>query len=260
MTAASTLNSREIARLAHALDEAQSCGRDLVSLAQTVDMGAADAYRIQDALLERRLSRGERLTGLKLGFTSEEKMRQMGVADVIVGRLTDEMRVDSGGQLRLDRFIHPKAEPEVAYRLSHDVDLDAPQINIEQCIDAVAPAIEIIDSRYRDFRFTYTDVIADNTSAAAYVIGKWQEVRSVAGLAVRIEVGDQSTAGSTSAILGDPIRALHRLLDMCRRTRMPMRAGHVVLAGAATAAIPLTAGIVRCEIEGLGEAHLRTVA
>lgn len=223
-------------------------------------MSATDAYRIQDVLLGLKRSRGEHLTGLKLGFTSEEKMKQMGVSDVIVGQLTDAMRVVDGGDLRLDRFIHPKAEPEIAYRLSQDVDLDDPDVDIEECVDAVAPAIEIIDSRYRDFRFTYTDVIADNTSAAAYVIGEWQRPRNVAGLPVRLEAGAASADGSTDAILGDPARALNALLEMCRRTRMPLSAGHVVLAGAATAALPLTAGVASCDIVGLGHVTVRAVA
>ncbi len=156
---------------------------------------------------------------------------------MIVGRLTDAMCVEDGGRVDLHRFIHPKIEPEVAYRLARDIDLDDPAVDIESCVDAVAPAMEIIDSRYRDFRFTYTDVVADNTSAAAYVIGPWQSMRSAGDLAVRLEAGGQAVDGSTAAILDDPVNALHALLDMCRRRRIPLRAGDVVLAGAATAAI-----------------------
>ena len=128
------------------------------------------------------------------------------------------------------------------------------------CVDAVAPAMEIIDSRYRDFRFTYTDVVADNTSAAAYVIGPWQSMRSAGDLAVRLEAGGQAVDGSTAAILDDPVNALHALLDMCRRRRIPLRAGDVVLAGAATAAIPLSAGVARCEIAALGSVTVEGIA
>ncbi|WP_031083715.1 2-keto-4-pentenoate hydratase [Streptomyces sp. NRRL WC-3549] len=245
--------------LAERLDTAQTSRTETPSLADTHEFGIDDAYAIQAALLARRAARGERPTGVKLGFTSKAKMAQMGVSDVIVGRLTDAMRVPDGGDLDLSRFIHPKVEPEVAYRLCRDVDPDDPATDIESCVDAVAPALEIIDSRYQDFRFTYGDVVADNTSAAAYVIGPWRPVESVSNRAVRLLAGTTVVTGSTAAILGDPVRALHALLDMCRRRNIPLRAGQAVLAGAATAAVPLTAGVTSCDVAGIGAVSVRGV-
>lgn len=243
--------------LAERLDTAQTGCTDTPSLADSHDVGIDDAYAVQAALLERRMARGERIVGVKLGFTSKAKMAQMGVSDVIVGRLTDAMRIADGDTFDLSRFIHPKVEPEVAYRLCRDVDLDDPLTDIESCVDAVAPALEIIDSRYRDFRFTYTDVVADNTSASGYAIGPWSPVASVANRAVRLRTEDAESVGSTAAILGDPVHALHALLDMCRRRGIPLRAGEVVLAGAATAALPLVAGVTECDVAGLGSVTVR---
>lgn len=207
---------RTVEALAERLDTAQTTRTDTPSLADTHAFGIGEAYAIQAALLARRQARGERVTGVKLGFTSKAKMAQMGVSDVIVGRLTDAMRVTNGGDLDLGRFIHPKVEPEVAYRICRDVDVDDPMTDIESCVDALAPALEIIDSRYRDFRFTYEDVVADNTSASAYVIGAWRPLESVPNRAVRLVGGGTEAVGSTAAILGDPVRALHALVDMCR--------------------------------------------
>lgn len=238
--------------LARRLDDAQQRRTDTPSLADDHTIDIDQAYRIQNELLELRTERGESIVGIKLGFTSEAKMAQMGVSEVIVGQLTDAMCVNDGGEIDLSEFIHPKIEPEVAYRLSKDVDFDDPNVDIEACVDAVAPAMEIIDSRYRDFRFTYTDVVADNTSAAGYVIGRWLPLQNVADRSVRMEVGDQTVLGSTEAILGDPARALHALLDIARRRRIPLRAGHVILAGAATAAVRLDEGVAQCSIDGLG--------
>ncbi|MFD8453614.1 MULTISPECIES: 2-keto-4-pentenoate hydratase [Streptomyces] len=254
MSTASTVEA-----LAERLDTAQTARTDTPSLADTHDFDIAVAYAVQAALVARREARGERVTGVKLGFTSKAKMAQMGVSDVIVGRLTDAMRIANGGDLDLGRFIHPKVEPEVAYRISRDVDLDDPTTDIESCVDALAPAMEVIDSRYRDFRFTYEDVVADNTSASAYVIGSWQPLQSVPNRAVRLVSGGTETVGSTAAILGDPVRALHALLDMCRRRSIPLRAGQVVLAGAATAAVPLTEGVTTCEVAGLGTVEVRVL-
>ncbi|MFJ5986888.1 2-keto-4-pentenoate hydratase [Lentzea sp. NPDC092896] len=208
------------------------------------DLTVEDAYAVQHALIALRERDGEFITGVKLGFTSEAKMRQMGVSEVIVGRLTSGMSGRTS-----ENLIHPKAEPEIAYRLSRDVDGTVP---ILECVDAVAAAIEIIDSRYEHFRFTYTDVIADNTSAAGYVIGPWQAMTDVGDRAVRLTAGSSIVEGSTSAILGDPANALVALEEVARKRNIPLKAGYVVLAGAATVALPLTGGQVECFIDGLG--------
>lgn len=248
-----------IGALAARLDDAQTYAADTPSLAGTHPLDIDDAYAVQAALLARRVARGERTTGVKLGFTSKAKMAQMGVSEIIVGRLTDAMCVADGGEVELARFIHPKVEPEVAFRLARDVDTGAPGTDITACVDAVAPALEIIDSRYRDFRFTYEDVVADNTSAAGYAIGPWLPVQDVPDLPVRLHGGNREILGSTAAILDGPSHALRALFDMARRRRIPLRAGDVVLAGAATEAIPLTPGVTACEITGLGRVSVRSV-
>jgi len=238
-----------------ALDRAQSGAVPVEQ--QGEPQSLEQAYALQSEVVGLRLSRGEQLVGVKLGFTSRAKMQQMGVSEVIVGSLTDAMRVADGGELRLDGLIHPRVEPEVAFRLSRDVDLDDPTLDVETCVDAVAPALEVIDSRYRDFRFSLTDVIADNTSAAAFVVGPWRPLTDVGNRAVRLVVdGSDVEIGSTAAVLGDPVRALHALVGLARRYGLPLRAGHVVLSGAATAAVPF-GGVVEARIAGLGSVTVR---
>lgn len=245
-----TTDTGAIEVAAERLDTAQHTAAAIEQL--PAGLTAADAYAIQDGVIARRLARGERPAGLKLGFTSEAKMAQMGVSEVIVGRLTDAMRVPDGGQVRLRRLIHPRVEPEVAFRIARDV---TPE-DAEPPVDAVAPALEIIDSRYRDFRFSLPDVIADNASSAGFVLGPWQPLGVDLGdLAVRLSVdGAAVETGSTSAILGHPTRVLPALLKIARRQGMALRAGHVILAGAATAAVPFPPARVEVHVTGLGTA------
>ncbi|WP_280462521.1 2-keto-4-pentenoate hydratase [Nocardia carnea] len=266
MTNSTTASPGDIEALARRLDNAQRTRADTPSLegdaSLGVDLDVDTAYLVQEALVGLRTMRGETVVGVKLGFTSKAKMAQMGVSDVIVGRITDAMQVADGGETDLRGYIHPKVEPEVAYRIGRDItlaDLDDPDTDIVACADAIAPALEIIDSRYRDFRFTYADVVADNTSAAGFAVGTWRPMREAADRAVRLRVGDEQTTGTTAAILGDPQAALHALLGMCRRRRIPLHAGYVVLAGAATAAMPLTEATVECEIAGIGTVSLTGV-
>ncbi|MFD2396542.1 hypothetical protein ACFSVJ_06500 [Prauserella oleivorans] len=81
---------------------------------------------MQAALVERRLARGERLTGLKMGLTSEAKMTQMGVDAPIWGRLTDAMHIPDGGSVSLAGRIHPRVEPELAFRIGRDASPGTP--------------------------------------------------------------------------------------------------------------------------------------
>lgn len=237
-----------------ALDEAQRRVRAVDQLDLGPDLAAA--YEIQRELVECRLGRGERLVGCKLGFTSKAKMAQMGVSEIIVGRLTDAMQVDDAAGVELSRFIHPRIEPEIAFRLGRDVAGG----DIVECVDAIAPALEIIDSRYRDFRFSLPDVIADNTSAAAFVVGDWQPVCDVADLPVRLLVdGIEVDAGSTAAILGHPLRALEQLVGLAARYGIGLHAGDVILAGAATAAVPFGEHRVVADVRGLGTASVRGI-
>lgn len=248
---------------AAALDTAQRTATSISQLSSEEEVGLDTAYATQHALIARRLARGERITGLKLGFTSKAKAQQMGVHDVILGTLTDAMRLDDDAVFDRRSAIHPRIEPEVAYLLATDIDGSAPGRPLSDLIAAVAPALEIIDSRYRDFRFSLADVVADNTSAAAYATGPWTPFDRAAALdnrAVLLEVdGRVSATGSTSAILGDPARAVAAAARLAARYGFALRAGMVLLAGAATAAVPLPdRGVVEASIAGLGRVGVRT--
>ncbi|WP_327037639.1 2-keto-4-pentenoate hydratase [Micromonospora maris] len=233
--------------LAARLDEAAVTRTTLAQFGADAGLDVATAYQVQDALVARRVGRGETVVGVKLGLTSRAKMTQMGVDEVIWGRLTDAMHISDGGTVDLSGHIHPKVEPEVAFLVEGGA------------IAAVAPAVELIDSRYRDFRFTLAEVIADNTSASGFVVGPWQPVPdNVDNLGVLLEVdGRVAQVGSTAAILGDPRRALPE----AARLAGELRDGWVLLAGAATAAVPLTPGAhVRVTVEQLGTVSLRASA
>jgi 2-oxo-3-hexenedioate decarboxylase len=248
--------------LEHAPGQLDAAQRTVVPVTQLPDdLSITDAYAVQHQVLALRFNRGEHLVGTKLGFTSKAKMTQMGVSDVIVGQLTDAMRVADGADVDLARFIHPRIEPEVAFRLVNEIDLDDPLADIESAVDAVAPALEIIDSRYRDFRFSLPDVIADNTSAAAFAVGPWRAAGvDVGNLAVELVVdGAVVECGSTAAILGHPLRALHALLSMARQHQFPLTAGQIVLAGACTAAGPFTASVVEAHVARIGRVSVRGV-
>lgn len=245
-----------IEEFATRLDEAATTRKPCAQLSTDHELSLDDAYAVQRELVERRLARGERHFGVKLGFTSKAKAAQMGVDDVIIGRLTSGMVLADGDELDLNTLIHPRAEPEVAFRIGRDV--EPGEVPGPDLVDAVAPAIEVIDSRYRDFKFSLADVVADNTSAAAVVLGQWQPLETgLDNRGVVFEVdGRIAGAGSTAAILGDPLRAIPAAVRMAQRYGLPLAAGTVLLAGAATPAVALEAGThVSATVSGLGRAR-----
>ncbi|MFB6625582.1 2-keto-4-pentenoate hydratase [Streptomyces sp. NPDC056374] len=241
-----------ITALAEALDTAAREGRPLAG-GGSGPKDTDEAYAVQEALVARRLAHGERLTGFKLGFTSRAKMRQMGVSDLIHGRLTDRMAIPDGGRVDTSALIHPRVEPEVAFLLG---DTLRPGGDPMAAVAAVAPALEVIDSRYHGFRFSLPEVIADNTSAAGYAVGPWSAPGDLDNLGVLLELdGRLAETGSTAAILGSPLRAL----AAAARLAGALEPGTVILAGAATAAVPLPPGThVRATVAGLGTVHLTT--
>jgi 2-oxo-3-hexenedioate decarboxylase len=146
-------------------------------------------------------------------------------------------------------------EPEVAFILGDDLAGDVSIPQAMSCVEAIAPALEIIDSRYENFRFSLADVIADNASSSGYVIGPWcspEEPIDNLGIVMTIN-GRMRQCGSTAAILGHPVRSLVHAARLAGLAGETLPAGWVVLAGAATAAEHLQAGDhVHCKFQHLG--------
>jgi 2-oxo-3-hexenedioate decarboxylase len=220
-------------------------------------------YEVQDLDRADRVTAGEHVVGAKLGLTSRAKQRTMGVAQPIVGFLTDTMQLsDADGEQVRGRTAQPRVEPEIAFRLARDLDAPLTPWTAEQAVDAVAVAVEVIDSRYAGFGFRLPDVVADNTSAAGFLVGPWTSPRqagdlATAGCILSVD-GTVAQTATGAAILGHPLRALVHLSEHLARRGERLSAGAVVLAGALTDAVPVRPGVVyRAEIRGLGAVEFR---
>lgn len=253
-----------LTELARIVDEAARTATAIPQLTETLpDLSVEDAYAVQALSIARRRSRGERRAGVKMGLTSRAKMQQVGVSEVIWGRLTDAMRVEEGGDLARARYVHPRAEPEIAFIMRRALEGRVTAAEALAAVEAVAPAIEIIDSRYRDFRFTLPDVVADNSSSSGFLVGGWHRADTdVGNLGLLIEVdGEAVQIGSSAAILGHPLRALVAAARLVAQAGERLEPGDIVLAGGATAAHPLGAGqYVRAEFEAIGSVSFTVVA
>ncbi|MCD6075008.1 MAG: 4-oxalocrotonate decarboxylase [Rhodospirillales bacterium] len=249
--------------LAKNVDDAARNAKAIAQISATQTLSLEDAYAIQKKMIALRIGRGERRVGMKMGFTSRAKMVQMGVSDMIWGRLTDRMLVEDGGRISKAKFVHPRAEPEIAYLLKAPLAGPVTPAQALAAVEAIAPAIEIIDSRYDNFKFSLEDVVADNASSSAFVIGNWSKPDiDCSNLGMLLEVdGRAAQVGSSAAILGNPARSLAAASRMVAEHGERLEAGWIIMAGGATEAVTLAAGTsVRNTVEKLGSVSFSVVA
>ncbi len=254
------MTARMHEELARLLDQARLEAREIPPLTRAHPaLSLQDAYTIQAEGLRLRTARGERVVGLKMGLTSEAKRRQMNLDSPVYGVLTDRMQVPAGGTLRLQGAIHPKIEPEIAFRTSREL---RGRITREQALDACASAfaaMEILDSRYTDFKyFSLPDVVADNSSSSLFVLGTTERPPrelDLPRLQMVMEVnGERVQAARSDAISGDPLLSVIQLCELLEQRGESLPAGSIVLAGAATAAHMLQPGDrIRLTVDGLGD-------
>jgi 2-oxo-3-hexenedioate decarboxylase len=255
----------DFTKWAKVLDEAMLSARAVPRLTkERPDLAMEDAYAIQDLVVNHRIRRGERLIGWKMGMTSKVKMKQMGVKDPIYGILTDAMHVPDAGVMQLKGRIHPKIEPEVAFLIGKDLEGPVSPAQVLQATNGVCAALEVIDSRFENFEFQLPDVVADNTSASGFVLGNFMRKTDrldLGNLGIVFEVnGVPVQFGSTAAILGHPARSIAELVNMLAKRDLTLKAGSIVLAGGATAAVPVASGDrVKVSIHHLGSAEVRVV-
>lgn len=250
-----------LAAYAETLDGAARQARPTPQLTHSdPHLSVADAYRIQKLSVDRRLARGERRIGVKMGLTSRAKMQQVGVEEVAWGRLTDAMLIEEGSAISRARYVHPRVEPELAFLMKSRLSGKVTAAEALGAVEAIAPAMEIIDSRYEAFKFSLSDVIADNTSSSGLVIGSWNVPgQDFSNLGVILDIdGQVIEVGSTAAILGHPVRSLVAAARLVAEGGEDIAAGDIVMAGGITAAPNLAPGqTVRTTIQGLGAVMFR---
>jgi 2-oxo-3-hexenedioate decarboxylase len=248
----STLSSSKIAELAEHLENAELQAFDVTKITDDYpDMDWEDAYDIQWEIRRRKEKRGTRLAGLKMGLTSYAKMKQMGVETPIYAFLADYFSVPDGGTVITSELIHPKIEAEIAVVTSKV--LKGPGCTIADVMAAteyVVPAVELIDSRYRDFKFDLKSVVADNASSSRFVTGgnpKRVEEIDMKTLGVVMEINGKVVAtGAGAAVLGHPAASVAMLANMLAERGEEIPAGTFVMTGGITAAVAVEAGDSVC--------------
>lgn len=216
------------------------------------------AYRVQREL---RRSAGA-MAGWKLGVTSRAKQTQVGLASPVYGFLPAAGAINPGEALKCGQLIQPRCEPEIVFVLGRD--LGGEHVTATDVLAAtarVAVGIEVLDSRFVDYSFTIADVVADNTSAARYMIGNPVDPSGIDLRLVGVVLehnGRVIETAAGAACIGHPAAAVAWLARQLAADGEGLRAGEVVLSGGLTNAVPVSPGdVVVATVDRLGSLELR---
>ena len=258
------MDQQQITQLGDELYAALTAGKTVSPLtSRGFDITIEDAYHIQQRMLARRIEKGEKVVGKKIGVTSKAVMNMLGVGQPDFGYLLDGMVYNEGESIPMDSLIQPKAEGEIAFLMNKD--LMGPGLtaaDILAATEGVMACFEIVDSRIQDWKIKIQDTVADNASCGVFVLGDRlvdpREVDLTTCGMVLEKNGEIVATGAGAAALGSPLNSVAWLANTLGRLGIPLKAGDVILSGALAAMFPAAKGdFFRVSIGGLGECSVR---
>lgn len=254
----------DVARAATVLAaaEAERIDRGPIT-AEWPELDLETAYQVQDEILCRKVESGEHIVGVKLGLTSRAKQQRMGIDSPLTAWLTDRMVLPAGAPLVVGQLIHPRVEPEIVFVLGER--LAGPGVTAARAMEAVSHVyggLEVIDSRFTDFKFTLPDVVADNASSALFAVGgvarKPDELDLALEACLLVVDGDVVDSATGAAVQGHPAQALALAANSLAKRNQALEPGWVVLTGGLTDAVFATPGSqVSAVFSNLGSVTLR---
>jgi len=237
----------EVSEFADKLLGAVRDRRGLPPLSDTMELDEATALDVQEAVVQARVDSGFPIVGAKLGLTSKAKQLQMSVDRPLYGWLTSDMQIDVAEPVVCSNYIQPRVEPEIAFLLGRD--LEGTTVTAAQVLaatEACFGAIDVLDSRYTGYKFTFNDVTADNASSAGFVLGGI--ALDPYGLDLRLtgcvleKNGELVSTAAGASVMGHPASAVAWLVRKLADRGHGLQAGQVVMAGGMTEAVAVAAG------------------
>ncbi|MFI6406023.1 2-keto-4-pentenoate hydratase [Streptomyces sp. NPDC050548] len=256
--------SPAVVKAADLLAEATRTGVACPPVRDLLDGGDLEtAYAVQQLNVRRGLAAGRRVVGRKIGLTSPAVQRQLGVDQPDFGALFADMAVPDGGEVPVGRLLQPKVEAEVALVLGRDLpERECTIVDVLRAVDFALPALEIVDSRVRNWDISLVDTVADNASCGLYVLGGTPVPLTTVDLrAVTMAMsrdGETVSEGTGADCLGSPLTAAVWLASALAERGDPLRAGDLVLTGALGPMTPATPGdTFEAHISDLGSVRVR---
>ena len=230
------------------------------------DLTMADGYAVQSELTKLLLADGDSIVGYKVGLTSKPMQKMIGVDSPDYGPVLASTIYRDGDVVPLDRFIAPKIEAEIVFvlgeRLMGSVARPVSVVDAARAVAGVAAAVEIVDSRFADWRIKLADTVSDLASNGA--VATSSRLVPLTGLDTRLigmtltRNGQLVDTGAGAAALGDPLAVVAWLANTLAAVGVALEPGHLVMTGALHAAVPMAAGdVFRADFDRLGPVTLR---
>lgn len=219
---------------------------------------AEEGFGVQQQVVRIKEARGDKVVGFKLGNIAKAMQDKFGVDEPDYGYLLASHFLPENLTVAQSDFIEPFIELEVGFVLKHD--LSGPHVTAADVISAtdyVLPALEIIDSRVKNWNIGLGDTLADSGSAGAVILGA--QPRSLSEVNVgdmhgEIRFDGQTVAeGNSNAVYGSPVSAIAWLCRRISEYGVGLRAGDLVIPGSCLAAEKMRPGTsVLGEFRGWG--------
>lgn len=201
-------------------------------------MNMDDAYAVQFALLELRQQSGEKPVGWKVGLTAKAMQQQQGMHEPVLGHLMQAGHLQSPAELAFDGMVEPGFENELCLRIKSE--LSGPDISFDAAaaaIDAVAPAIEIIEKRGLR-KDGLPLAMAGNAQQRAFVTGNFVPYslhQDLAAVSVTVTVnGDVKETAFGAEVLGNPINSVVWLAAKLTEFGLQLHPGDLIMSGSFT--------------------------
>lgn len=228
-------------------------------------LGMADGYAVQSELVRLILADGDRIVGYKAGLTSKPMQRMLGVDRPDYGPVLGSTVFRDGDEVSVGAFIAPKLEAEIVVVIGEQ--LRGPGVTLDDARAAVsgaAASMEIVDSRFVDWRIKLADTVSDLASNGAMVMS--DTVVPLADIDIRLigmvltRDGELVDTGAGAAALGNPLAVVAWLANTLGADGIALEPGHLIMTGALHAAVPMQAGEeYRAEFDRLGSVSARIV-
>lgn len=245
-----TMDTRTIEALADRLIAAQESRRPIeVPSIEYPGMTVADGYAVQRAIIAKKVAHGDRVIGKKVGLTSKANQDVFGVHEPVYGQLLASGVHPEHTPVQTARLIQPIIECEITFVMRRR--LAGPGVTVPEVIRAtegIMPSLELGDARMRAWigRATVPDIVADSCGNAGIIVGG--ELHALKGFDLRYtgmiveKNGEILATGATGAVMGNPAQSVAWLANRLAEVELGLEEGDLVLAGALTGAVQMTAG------------------
>jgi len=198
-------------------------------------LSLSQAYDIQKQFVSKLVQGGGVIVGYKAGLTSPPAQEKFKAPGPVTGVLFKDMQV-LDGRVKAQPFTKMMLEVEIGYRLGQDVKTPTTPEDVRKLVDAIMPAIEIPDLNFATLKeLAFTDIIADNVGARAFILGAAQPAIKVDPNAVTGQLfADEKALGQSvpgRAALGDQWKALSWMLNNVLANGGELKKGMVVITG-----------------------------